>query len=235
MTIRSTSTVQTPRAANPVIAEPAQLPAPASTLDADSFLSSIKKRWWLVLATATIVTLLAAILAWLQPKQYRASAIAGVTATGDHMDAGELYRGVEVLQQRTIVATVAALASVDESKREAFAPFPQAQGHYDISAVVLPNTNLIRVDVQGADPALAAQIANRIPAILAAQTRSMYKLYSVATVSAATAPVASVSPRIARAAVAGAIIGLVLGAAAAFAKSLRPRGAARLTNAVPAT
>src|SRR5205814_2047215 len=100
---------------------------------------------------------------------------------------------------------------------------------------VLPNTNLLRIDVEGADPVAAARIANRIPAILAAQTRSMYKLYGVTTVSEATTPAAPVSPRIARAAIAGAIIGLVLGAAAAFAKSLRPRATVTLTDAVPAT
>jgi capsular polysaccharide biosynthesis protein len=233
--MRNTSMVQTPRAANPVIDAPTQRPALPSQMNADSFLSAVKKRWRLVLTTAIVVAILAAILASLQTKQYRASAIAGVTAIGGNMGAGDLYRGVEVLQQRTIVATVAALASVDETKREAFAPFPGAAGHYSIGASVLPNTNLLRIDVEGADPVLAAKIANRVPAILAAQTQAMYKLYGVSTVSEATRPVASVSPRIARAAVAGAIIGLVLGAAAAFAKSLRPRGAARLTDAVPAT
>ena len=208
---------------------------PASRVSVDTFVTAVKRRWRLVLATAAVVTLTAAIVATLLPKQYRASAIAGVTATGEHMDAGDLYRGVEVLQQRTIVATVAAMASVDETKRQALAAVPGADASYDVSAIVLPNTNLLRIDVQGKDPVIAATLANRIPVILAAQTRTMYKLYGVATVSEAKTPATAVSPRVARAAVAGAIIGLLLGAAAAFAKSLRPRGAARLTDAVPAT
>ena len=208
---------------------------PAGPVSIDTFRAAVKRRWRLVLTTAAVVTFLAALVAILMPKQYRVSAIAGVTASGEHMDAGDLYRGVEVLQQRTIVATVAALASIDETKRAALAAVPGADASYDVSAVVLPNTNLLRVDVQGNDPVIAARIANQIPIILSAQTRTMYKLYGVSTVSEAKTPGTLVSPNVARSAIAGAIFGLLLGAGAAFAKSLRRQEAARLTDAVPAT
>jgi capsular polysaccharide biosynthesis protein len=203
--------------------------------DADVFRATLTRRWKLILATAVIVTIVATILASLQPKHYRATVIAGVTATGDRMDAGELYRGVEVLQQRTIVATVAALASLPETTRQALVVFPGTRG-YTIDAVVLPNTNLLRIDVEGTDAVTAARIANRVPPIVAMQTRAMYKLYGVATVSEATPPTRSVSPRIVRVAVAGTIIGLLLGMAAALAKSYigQPGATTRLTNAAAA-
>lgn len=233
MSIRNTTTVQGPRAAgDPVVmsAQP-QRPAPVAA-DSAFYKANILKRWKLVLATAVVISLLAGILAALQPKHYRASTIAGVTATGEHMDAGELYRGVEVLQQRTIVATVAALASVPETQRQL-----AARGNATIDAVVLPNTNLLRIDVDSTDPTVAAEIANRVPTILDAQTRSMYKLYGVATVSAAAKPTAPVSPRIARAMIAGAILGLLIGLAGAVAKSFMRHepSSSRLTNAVPAS
>ncbi|MDQ6799440.1 MAG: Wzz/FepE/Etk N-terminal domain-containing protein [Acidobacteriota bacterium] len=197
---------------------------------------TLKKRWKLIVGTGVLFMVLAAFLAALQPKQYRASAIAGVTTSGDQMAAGELYRGVEVLQQRTIVATVAALASVPDMQRQAFVPLSVPQDAYSVDAVVLPNTNLLRIDVEGHDPATAAKIANRIPAVLAGQTRSMYKLYSVATVSEARTPTAAVSPRMSRAIAAGAILGLLFGFGGALAKSYmrQKRSTARLTNAVPA-
>jgi len=231
VSIRNTITAQSPRAADPAFVDPPQRTT-INIFDADSFKATIRRRWQLILATAVLVTLIASILAALQPKRYRATVIAGVTTTGDRMDAGELYRGVEVLQQRTIVATVAALASLPETTRQAFAAVPGSQG-YTIDAVVLPNTNLLRIDVEGTDPAAAARIANRVPPILAAQTRAMYKLYGVATVSEATPPTRSVSPRIGRVAVAAAIVGLLLGMAAALTKSyMRQQGATtRLTNA----
>ncbi|HEY8183404.1 MAG TPA: hypothetical protein VII32_14270 [Thermoanaerobaculia bacterium] len=235
MSIRNTTTAQSPRVADPVVVGAPQRTT-INIFDPDVFKTTIQRRWLLVLATAALVTILATLLAALQPKHYRASVIAGVTATGDRMDAGELYRGVEVLQQRTIVATVAALASLPETTRQAFAAFPGTQG-YTIDAVVLPNTNLLRIDVEGTDPVTAARIANRVPPILAEQTRAMYKLYGVAIVSEATPPTRSVSPRIVRVAIAGAIAGLLLGMAAALAKSYmrQEKPTTRLTNAAPAT
>jgi capsular polysaccharide biosynthesis protein len=234
MSMRNTKTAQSPRVADPIVEPPDQISAPR--IDAAFLKATMVRRWKLILATAVLVTIVAGILAALHSKHYRASAIAGVTTTGDHMDAGELYRGVEVLQQRTIVATVAALASIPETRRQAFAPFSIPQGEYTIDAIVLPNTNLLRIDVEGTDPVAAARIANRVPAILATQTRSMYKLYGVATVSEATPPTTSVTPRFGRALLAGAIIGLLIGMAAALAKSylrLR-RSTATFTDAVPA-
>jgi capsular polysaccharide biosynthesis protein len=221
--------------ADPVIVESPQRTT-INVFDPDFFKATMKRRWKLILATAALVTLVASIVAALQPKHYRATVIAGVTATGDRMDAGELYRGVEVLQQRTIVATVAALASLPETTRQAFAGFPGTQA-YTVDAVVLPNTNLLRIDVEGTNPVEAARIANRVPPVLASQTRAMYKLYGVATVSAATPPVHSVSPRIGRVAVAAAIVGLLLGIAAALAKSYirQQRATVVLTNSVPAS
>jgi succinoglycan biosynthesis transport protein ExoP len=236
VSLRNTTTVQSPRPADPVIVDSPQRATPPNILDAESFGTTVTRRWKLVLATAAIVTILATILAALQPKHYRASVIAGVTATGDRADAGDLYRGVEVLQQRTIIATVAALASLPETMRQAFSGFPGTKA-YTIDGVVLPNTNLIRIDVEGTDPVAAARIANRVPSILASQTQAMYKLYGVATVSEATAPTRPVSPRIARVVVVGAILGLLLGMAAAVAKSYmrQEKATARLTNAAPAS
>jgi capsular polysaccharide biosynthesis protein len=169
-------------------------------------------KWWRLIAAAAVITaLLAGIVAVLQPKRYRASAIAAVTASGENVTPGDLYRGVEVLEQRTIVATVAALASIPETERQALAVSGRSRDRYTILAAVLPNTNLVRIDVEGVDAATAARIANRVPAILAAQTRAMYKLYGVATVSAAETPTAKVFPRTSRAIAAGAIIGLLIG------------------------
>jgi capsular polysaccharide biosynthesis protein len=187
-------------AASP-LAPPPRLQSPAGSI------SRIILRDWKRIAA---ITVLAASIAWLlaalQPPRYRASALASVAPTPDALQPNELLRGVEVLAQRTVVATIAALASTPATRGEVAA----ATG-YDIEATVLPNTNLVRVDVEGGDAAQTAAIANRIPAVLSTQTRAMYKYYAVTMVSPAARPDAPFLPRTGRGVAAGVLIGLFLG------------------------
>jgi len=187
---------------------PRALAAPISRL--------MLRDWKRVLLTAIAVTAIAWSLAAMQPRRYRASVLASVGPLAETLEPNELLRSVEVLERRTVVGTVAALASTPVTRARAAV----ASG-YRVEPVVLPNTNLFRVDVEGDNPAQTAAIANRFPEILNAQTRAMYKYYGVNLVSPATAPDAPFSPRTGRAIAAGFAIGLFLGLLAAFAPAWR--------------
>jgi hypothetical protein len=154
------------------------------------------------------------LLAWLfaatQPKRYRATAIAAVTPLTAELTDTDVLRGIEGLDRRVVVATVAALAMTPETLRETGKP------GYSVRSAVLPNTNLFRIEVDGRGATEAAEIANQIPALLAAQTRAMYRLYGVALISEATPPQKAFSPRTGRTVMAGILLGLVAGIAIAF-------------------
>jgi capsular polysaccharide biosynthesis protein len=176
----------------------------------------IRANWKLIALVTLAVTGLAWIIAAMQADRYRASALAAVVPLVDTLQANEVLRGVEVLERRMVVATVAALASTPSTRTGA-----AAGEAYDIEAVVLPNTSLFRVDVLGEAGAPAAEIANRIPELLNRQTRAMYKYYGVAMVSPAVAPSSAALPRTGRALAAGLLFGLFLGLLAAYANQWR--------------
>lgn len=179
-------------------------------------ISSLGTHWRLIAGTMAAGMLLAWIFAAMQPKRYRASAVAAVAPLSEALSSTDLLRGVEVLEGRTVVATVAALAGTPATRQQVF---QDQTGSSDttIAAVVLPNTNLVRVDVEAGDPARAAEVANRVVSRLSAQTRAMYRLYGVTPVSPASSPSEPISPRVARTIMAGLLIGLAFGAAAAMA------------------
>jgi capsular polysaccharide biosynthesis protein len=162
----------------------------------------------IVVIAAVACALLAWILSAMQPARYRASAIAAVAPVSDSLSAGDVLRGVEVLERRTVVATVAALAETPAAG--------EAPDGFDISASVLPNTNLFRVNVEGPDAAQVAQLANNVVPRLSAQTRSMFRYYAVTPVSPATAPTSAFFPRTGRAVASGLLAGLLIGAAIAW-------------------
>jgi len=186
--------------------------SPTATI-AEEVVRSVLRRWPIVLAAALATMLLAWLLASLQPKRYRASSIAAVVPMVERLETTDVLRGVDMLDRRVVIATVAALASAPDTQRRAIA---NVTGNYDIEASVVPNTSLFNVDVEGTDPKRVAEIANRVPQLLSADTQAMYKLYRVTLVSAATVPGAPALPRVSRAAMAGLAFGILLGVAAAY-------------------
>lgn len=194
--------------------ELADPPSTALTAPAEDALRRIGRHWKLIIAIAAVATLIAWMFAALQPKRYRASAIAAVTPNVNTLAVSEVLRGVDTLERRTLVATIAALASTPLTRRQTIGS-EEGDG-YTIEAVVMPNTNLLRVNVEGADPKRVATIANKVPDVIGAQTTAMYKFYRVTMASEAGVPHVAAYPRVGRTVAAGLLVGLALGAIVAY-------------------
>lgn len=218
--MRANQAVRTKRgpvAEPPAQAIPAQtVPAPAVAVvhrPGSEIVPSIARHRVLVAVTTVAVTLLAWIVAATQPKRYQSEAIASVSPIVAQLSDSEVLHGIDALERRVVVATVAALASSDSTRRRTIGAL---RGQYGVDATVLPSTNLIRISVEGPDPKQAAAIVNRIPALLDEQTRAMYRVYTVAPVSAGVVPEAPFLPRIERAVLLGVVLGALLGVAIAY-------------------
>ncbi|HVG25780.1 MAG TPA: Wzz/FepE/Etk N-terminal domain-containing protein [Thermoanaerobaculia bacterium] len=183
---------------------------------AEELFDAIRSRWPLIAVVALATALMAWLLATMQPNRYRASAIAAVTPATEGYDTDQI-RTVQVLDQKTFIATIAALAETPVVENAAVRP---GEHGYSVRAVVLPNTNLLRIDVDGGDPARAADIANRVAPLLSAQARRIFRIYSVTAVSPA-ASADLIFPRTGRVIAAGIVIGLFLGSTAAWAAARR--------------
>ena len=197
----------------------APLPLATGSLVADAgrnfarMIARDTRRFILIVLAAGVVGWL---VAYMQTPVYEASALAAVAPRGDQLQANELLRGMEVLERRTIVETIAALARTPRTREQVAA----ASG-YTIQAAVVPNTNLFRVNVQGRNAATAAAIANRVPQSLSAQAQAVYKYYEVTIVSPATKPTEPFRPRPALAVAAGLVTGIFLGILAAYVTQRR--------------
>ncbi|MFL6203380.1 MAG: hypothetical protein ACJ76J_29790 [Thermoanaerobaculia bacterium] len=87
---------------------------------------------------------------------------------------------------------------------------------YQIHASVLPNTNIIKVDVEGPDPRRAADVANAAAAVTRREARSMYRIYTMHPLERAVAVRQPIHPTPARNLLVAGILGLFLGIAAAL-------------------
>jgi uncharacterized protein involved in exopolysaccharide biosynthesis len=184
-------------------------PPPPPRNFADDVFAAMRRRWGTIAAIAILATVLAWIAAAMQPKKYRAIAMGAVTPIAE-LTSSEMIRGVDTLERRVVVASVAALASAPATTHAAQA------GNYDVTAIVLPNTNLFNIEVEGANPREAAAIANRVTPILSRQSRAMFRVYGVTLLSPAPVPSAPVLPRVGRAAATGLFFGILIGIAVAY-------------------
>ena len=162
----------------------------------------------IAIAAALVI---AAIVAAALPKRYHATAVGVVAPLTNTLTPSEAFHGVEALDRRSVVATVAALPSTSWSQRR----------DYDISAAVLPNTNLVRIDVDASSPEMAASVANTTLNELGAQTTSMFKYYGLTPVTRAVAPRVPAKPHRGRILLAGLIIGLFLAVGVAYVLDAR--------------
>jgi capsular polysaccharide biosynthesis protein len=177
----------------------------------DDLATAIRRHWRLVALIAAAVTFVAWLAAAVQPKRYRAVSIGAVAPVATDLSNSDVMRSVDTLERRVIVASLAALAGAPVTHRQA-----RASSDYLITAAVLPNTNLFRIEVEGPEGQRAAAIANQVPAILSAQARTMYRLYGVSLVSQAGVPSQPSVPRMERAIGAGLLLGILLGAIVAW-------------------
>jgi capsular polysaccharide biosynthesis protein len=170
-----------------------------------------RSRWKAIAITIAAALVIAAVIAAALPKRYRATAVGVVAPLTNTLTPSEAFHGVEALDRRSVVATVAALPSTSWSQHR----------DYDVSAVVLPNTNLVRIDVDANSPEMAASVANTTLNELAVQTTSMFKYYGVTPVTRAVAPAVPASPHRTRILLAGLVIGLFLAAGVAYVLDAR--------------
>ena len=191
----------------------------------DSFLL-ILRRWWWVPAVMLGVGA-AAGLGWtsLQPQVYRASTMLAVVPTSEIGDA-DVLRSLDALERRTLLATFARLPGTPHSRVAIAAAVHKDLrdlASYEIGASVLPNTNIIRVDVDGPDPRLAAELANAAGVVAAADARSLYRIYTMRSIADADPSYGPIRPDVRRNSLAAGVAGLFIGTLAVGVVSGRGR------------
>lgn len=187
-------------------------PASQNALSSDAVIRAVLRYWELAAVLAIAGTVAAWLFASAQPKRYRASSLAFVAAgPRAPMTAHEAFDGVDNLQRQLVLEALIALAPTDVIRRGT-----HAKADERIAAVLLEDTNLVRIDTEGTDPRRTAVLANATVTALDAQSRAMFRMYPVTMVSPASMPRQPALPRVERIVLAGLVLGMISGAAAAW-------------------
>jgi capsular polysaccharide biosynthesis protein len=199
-----------------------------------SFATAILRGWWIILLIIVLSLVTAGLLTARQTPVYQSSGMLVAAPSSMASDTGEIIRSLETLERRTVIATFARIPTTREM-REAVAlelevPAGQLRG-YRINGSVVPNTNIIRIDVEGGDPEMVAKVANAVGDVTARESRDLYRVYSLRWLARANPARRPSFPDPQRNYLVGGVTGLVLGVAAALALGRgRPSGAVEASS-----
>ncbi|MFQ5791740.1 MAG: YveK family protein [Acidobacteriota bacterium] len=185
----------------------------------ETYGSVLRRQRWVTLLVLAITIGSTVFFTIRQTPVYSASTMVAVTPNSRAQGTSEIIRSLDTLDRRTVIATMARIPPTREAREAAAARLQLSPGDlrgYSVRAAVLPNTNIIKIDVEGPEPQRAAELANAIAQITHQESRRMYRIYKMQTLSAAVAGRHPIYPSPQRNYMAGTILGLFLGVGAAF-------------------
>jgi capsular polysaccharide biosynthesis protein len=183
------------------------------------FGGALRRWWWVVVLLIVLAMVTAFLVTSRQQSVYESSAMLIVGPSSETREASEILRGLDTLERRTVIATFARIPATLEV-REAVAlelgVESKALRPYKIHGSVVPNTNIMRIGVEGPNPETAASIANAAAEVTAAEARQLYRVYSMRVLARAIPRGTPTFPDPQRNLLVGGAVGLFLGIAAAL-------------------
>ena len=183
-------------------------------------LGLLRRQAW-VIGLVWLLTIAGA--AWLtagQPRVYRASASLVVAPDWRIEDSADVLRSLETLERRTVIATFARLPAAPDQRAAAAEEMgvdaSDLRG-YRVSGSVVPNTNVLRIDVDGPEPGRAAEFANALAGVTAGMVPALYRTFTLRPLERAAPRTQPIQPDTRRNLLVAAIAGLFLGLGAGVA------------------
>lgn len=175
------------------------------------FISLLVRGWWIVLLATLVTVGSTAFFVSRQAPEYRASTTVELIPAAQ-LEANGVVNVYSLLDKRNISNTLArkaegsSMAQLVASKLNIDASVVR---HADISAIVLPDSNIIEISASSSNPDLAASIANTIADEMLGQTPT--KILDVEAIDRASTPSSPIAPQPSRLIMLALLSGLVLG------------------------
>ncbi len=207
-------------------------------MDISTFFRVLLTNWWLLLLSVLVTAGTAAYTVSKQQPTYMATAQLELRPNALLQEPRDVVNVMVALDKRTIINTMARKAtgsSMQSQVAQGLGINPAVIADSKLTALVLPDTNLIDIQAQSTNPELAAAIVNTVARELPKQIPE--KAVQLDITNEAVPPTVPFAPQPVRTITLGVLFGLLLGIVLSllgFAlESLRNSGADRVTKGQP--
>lgn len=162
------------------------------------YIDILKRGWWIIVAMMLAISGLGVFYSYSQTPIYESTANFVVNPTLQVNQTGDVLYSLDTLASRTTLATTYAnilgSRTTVESAATALRVSPTVMENYTVSALVLPDSNIIQLTVDGHSPELAADLANHIGKIGEQNVRNLQEIYELRLVDKAVPNYEPISP-----------------------------------------
>lgn len=183
------------------------------------YLLALWRNWWIVVLTAVVAVAGSLLFNYTAQPVYRTRLQLLIVPNMLEFDGRELIYSLDTLDKRSIVATYVEVAGSGRIRRETLDTLGlsgEEALNYDLTAVALPEANVLEIAASGPDPQTAADLANAAAAQTVNYVSQTYDIFRLEQLDPAPVPQFPISPTPWRDAALAFILGLVLGSVLAI-------------------
>lgn len=184
------------------------------------YLRMLQRGWWLVVLCTLVATIVSLTFSYLSKPTYVATAryVVSPDATVS-VGASDVLNSINTLDKRSIVTTYAAVLNSDTIFTQALVDLkldPDQVAGYLRSAIVLPETNVLEVSVEGSDPQLDMLLANSLGKQASTYIDGLNQGFNIRVLDPAQMPTVPIRPQPLRDVSLAIVFGIVLGVSLAI-------------------
>lgn len=188
------------------------------------YLRVIQRGWWLILAAVLVAVNLSLLYSYyVAVPRYESYARFIISPNLQFVEGRDLVNSIEALDKRSIITTYAEVINspqIINNTIELLHARPEDYSQYTTSVTVLPDTNIIRFNVQGPDPDVTAMLANSIGQYAIDFIKKLYVAYDIQFLDKAAASTDPYYPRPIQDAGLALLVGIVLGVGLAIFRDM---------------
>jgi diguanylate cyclase (GGDEF)-like protein len=188
------------------------------------YLQLLRRSWWIVVITTLATVIAALVLSYMTPATYQATARFVVSPSPSLISGGaNLLNSLSTLDKRSIVTTYAEILNSQRVYNETTNLLQLNDVDmtaYTYRAVALPEANIIEFSVTGPDPQVVFTLANAVGQHAVEYVYSLYQVYDLSVLDAATPPTEPIYPQPLRSAGVALVVGLALGIVLALLREM---------------
>ena len=162
------------------------------------YLRVLRAGWWIILAMLLVSTGIGLAYSYFQTPIYETTATFVVNPSVRIAQTYDLLYSIDTLAGRTSLATTYAnvLQSrvIIETAAASLGIPPEILARYEIKAVVLPDSTVLLLQIQGPSPEAAVDLANAIGAAGLEYIGNLQEIYELRRLDSAVAPLKPISP-----------------------------------------
>ena len=179
------------------------------------YLQMLRRSWWIIVITTLATVIAALVISYMTPPTYQATSRFIVSPSPSLITGGSnLLSSLSTLDKRSIVTTYAEIMNSQRIFTETTGLLQLNKvdlSNYSYRAVALPEANIIEFSVTGPDRQVVYTLANAIGQHAVEYVHSLYQVYDLSVLDAASPPSVPISPLPLRSASVALVVGLALG------------------------